>query len=315
MKTLILTHSDCDGICAGAIALAKFPDAKIFFTKPVSFYEDLKRADADRFVIADIAISKNYRLSMPKLMRKKKHVLYFDHHPLPNDVREMVKRSAETFVHNEDASSSELIFKYFQKEIPKESVWVAIYGAIGDYTEETGFVKESILNWDRRALYFEVSTLVLGIKNKEFESYDAKRKIVDHMSKGRNPSDIQGLVKSAKDAVRREFDLYNLVKKIAKKSGKVGYVENIQHFGFRGPAALFAATVTNTPVGLCVYRRASDLDITMRQRDYKIPLNSLAETAADQVGGSGGGHLHAAGARIPLGAFEMFLKKLNEMIG
>ena len=57
MKTVILTHADCDGICAGAIAKAKFREADVFFTKPVSFFHDLKNVNAERIVICDIAMT------------------------------------------------------------------------------------------------------------------------------------------------------------------------------------------------------------------------------------------------------------------
>ena len=63
MKTTILTHADCDGLCAGAIALAKFPDADVFFTKPVSFLYDFRDTKAERIVICDIALTKSHAKS------------------------------------------------------------------------------------------------------------------------------------------------------------------------------------------------------------------------------------------------------------
>ena len=211
-------------------------------------------------------------------------------------------------------SASELIYRYYRRSIPRERSWIAIYGAIGDYSGDTEFVKNAILNWDARALYFEVSTIVMGIKNDEFSGYDAKRNIVRVLSRGDNPSDIPGLVASAKQAVNREFDLYELIKKKAKRYEKIGYVKDIQSFGFRGPSALFASTVMNTPVGLSVYTRERYLDVTLRARDERIPLNRLAEKSSEMVGGSGGGHPRAAGARIPLGSFETFLEKINKTL-
>ncbi|MCX6814496.1 MAG: DHHA1 domain-containing protein [Candidatus Aenigmarchaeota archaeon] len=315
MKTMILTHADCDGICAGAVALARFPGAGVFFTKPVSVCDDLRNTEAERIIIADIAVNKTEQQRfMQTVEGNRAKIMYFDHHPLQKETEKRLPGMLEIFVHDEKSSASELVYRHFQKELPKEMIWPALYGAIGDYAEDTDFVRKNITNWDKRAINFEVCTISLGTKNDEFSSYDAKRNIVRTLAEGRNPSDIEGLVKSAKEAVKREFDLYRIVKRRAKTLGKIGYITNTPSFGFRGPAALFAATATGKPVGICMYKRERYLDVTIRAREPGIALNKLAEAASESVKGSGGGHENAAGAKIPFGTFEQFLKKMNEMI-
>jgi RecJ-like exonuclease len=311
MTTTILTHSDADGICAGAVALCRFPKSDVFFTKPVSFYYDLKHTDAERIIICDIALTKQDAKKTLNLMRNKgSEILYFDHHIIPETVRSDDIEAIAKYIHKEGISASELIYSHYQKELPRERIWIAIYGAIADYCDETPFIIKKLKSWDRRTMYFEVSTLVMGIKNDEFNTYDAKRKIVSVMAKGGNPSDVPGLVMSAKEAVSREFDLYDEVKTVSKTSGDVAFVKDIHSFGFRGPAALFAATVQNRKVGLSIYTRRKYLDITIRSRE-SIPLNILAERSAEAVSGSGGGHPAASGAKIPLGSLDRFLKEMN----
>jgi RecJ-like exonuclease len=313
-KTMILTHADCDGICAGAVALARFPGAGVFFTKPVSVCDDLRNTEAERIIIADIAINKTEQQRFMKIVEgKRARIMYFDHHPILKETKKWLTGKLEIFVHDEKSSASELVYRHFQKDLPKEMIWPALYGAIGDYSEDTEFVRKNITDWDKRAINFEVCTISLGTKNEEFSTYDAKRNIVRTLAEGRNPSDIEGLVKSAKDAVRREFELYKIVKRRVKTLGKIGYLTNTPSFGFRGPAALFAATATGKPVGICVYKREKYMDITIRAREL-LPLNKLAEQAAESVKGSGGGHESAAGAKIPFGTLEQFLKKMNELM-
>lgn len=316
MGTTILTHADPDGICAGAIALSRFPGADVFFTKPVSLLRDLGKVDSDRIVITDIALTRRDAPKIMKLFGEKKEILYFDHHTIPRTIRKQdITKNIKVYCHELDTSASELIYRYYQKSIPKERVWIAIYGAIGDYSDDTPFVEERMLNWDRRALFFEVCTISLGIKNEQFEGYDAKRRIVRTLARGDNPSDIPGFVKSAKNAVNREFDLYEIIKKKAKTFGKIAYIKDLPSFGFRGPSALFAATARDKPLGLYVHTRDRRyVDITMRARTKNLKLNELAEDVADAVDGSGGGHSEAAGAKIPLGTFKEFLEKLDKMI-
>jgi RecJ-like exonuclease len=316
MKTVILTHSDSDGICAGAVALSKFPNAQIFFTKPVSFFDDLNSVDAERIIIADIAITHKDTQEILRLLEDKcgrSEILYFDHHPLSDSAKKRLAGTLALYV-NGEGSASELIYRHFRDEIPEERIWIAIYGAIGDYEEKTEFVREHMKNWDARALYFEASMIFLGIKDKDFDDYDSKRRIVRTLAEGKNPSDIPGLPEAARRAVADEFRLYDLVKGNAQKTGDVGFVKDVYSFGFRGPSALFAATVTNSRVGLAAYIRKNKLDITMRSPDYSVRLSDLAEKAADAVGGAGGGHSHAAGARIPLDKFEDFIREVNSIL-
>ena len=316
MKTLIMSHTDCDGLCSAAIVLSKFPESAIFFTKPVSFLSDLQDSDAAKIIICDIAITKSDAKAVASLLEskgRKSEIMYFDHHELPAGLRDKDIKISK-YVHQQNVCTSELVYRNLNSGLPEERIWLALYGAIGDFEDDSPYIKDKILSWDRRALYFEVSTLILGIKNKEFDNYDAKRRIVRMLSKGLNPSDVPGLVKSAKEAVTREFELYDYIKSNARKKGKVGYVEDVPHFGFRGPSALFSATVTNSQVGLCAYDRKEYIDVTARKRGGDIQLNRLMEKAAEMVGGSGGGLPSAAGARIPSGKWEKFLQNVNSIL-
>ena len=82
-RLTILTHADCDGICAGSVALTKHPTAKVFFTKPVSLLNDLESTNADTIIITDIALTRRDTHNILREMERKKEIYYFDHHPLP----------------------------------------------------------------------------------------------------------------------------------------------------------------------------------------------------------------------------------------
>ncbi len=317
--TIILTHADPDGICAGAVALTAFPGSRVFFTRPTSIRSDLIDLRSSRIVITDIALTKQDAPAVVKLLSERKasgsEILYFDHHNIPPTIRKgQIDNAVSVYKHGRDVSASELIYRHFMGTIPRERIWLAIYGAIGDYSDDTPFVRERIKNWDRRALYFEVSAISLGIKNSQFADYNGKRALVKTFASGKNPSNIPGLVKSAREAVNREFELYEIIKQKAQASGKVGFIKDLPTFGFRGPSALFAATVRDKPMGVSAHTRSRYVDITMRTRDYSLKLNALADRAAEAVGGSGGGHAAAAGAKIPLGTFRKFLAELNKQL-
>jgi RecJ-like exonuclease len=309
----IFTHSDCDGICSGAIALSKFPKAGVFFTKPVSLLEDLIECDGDTIIISDIAIDFKQREQIFNILSKAREVLFFDHHPIPETLEERMRNTFAVFSHNTEVSSSELIYRHFKNKIPKERVWLGLYGAIADYSDNTKFFNEYIKFWDKRTIYFEASVLALGIKNPEFESYDAKRRIVKALASGQNPSDLKDIVESAKTAAKREFELYNDIKDNFQTYSNIAYVKDLPYFGFRGPTALFAATASGKKIGLCIHSRRNHIDVTLRTTSGLI-LNELAQRAAQTVGGSGGGHPQAAGARIPSDRLRDFLKELDKLM-
>jgi len=315
-RTLILTHADIDGMCAGALALARFPEARVFFTKPVSLYADLEDSEAERIIICDMAINrKNAPDIVSLLKRKRAEITYFDHHPIPETTSlDELRRSAKKFVWSDKLCASELVYDYFKKELPPERAWLALYGAIGDFTEEGSAAQAIMRNWDKHEVYFEVCSMIMAIKMKRFDTYDAKRGIVSSLARGRNPASIDGLVESAAEAVGREIELYHQAKEMAMLIGRIGYMKDLPSFGFRGPAALFSATVTNSPVGMYMARRKNIVDVTIRKRVPGLALNKLAEYASEQVGGSGGGHPQAAGCRIPMGMENAFLEAANEWL-
>lgn len=58
MVVRILTHGDTDGICAAAMARARFPDAEIWFSRPVRLLRYLNDIELGTIVmIFDIAIN------------------------------------------------------------------------------------------------------------------------------------------------------------------------------------------------------------------------------------------------------------------
>ena len=89
-ESTILTHADPDGICAGAIALSRFPGSDVFFTRPTSFYPDLLNTKAKRIIITDIALTKQDAPRIVDLFERKKmsgsEIMYFDHHIIPNTI-------------------------------------------------------------------------------------------------------------------------------------------------------------------------------------------------------------------------------------
>jgi RecJ-like exonuclease len=189
---------------------------------------------------------------------------------------------------------------------------VAIYGAIGDFSE-TPLIKKWERDWDKRTLYFYAGTLIQGITHVG-RDYNYKRRILDALSGDIPPPEIVGLLESAVIASRKEEELKDDVRLKVVKLRNLAYVRDIN--GYMSKAAIYAASIGNANVGIsCEYRSHKHVyDISVRRRNGDVDLNTILRRVAPDHGGTGGGHPFAAGARIPEKELEAFLYRLDNEI-
>ncbi|MDI9395689.1 MAG: DHHA1 domain-containing protein [Euryarchaeota archaeon] len=311
-KTLILTHGDSDGICSGALAKSAFPDAYVYFTSPVNLLEKLDLIEGvETLIICDIAIDERYFSELYYALEglaDECSLYYIDHHPLPEKCRK-----EEWFYHDTGVSSSELTYRVFEDYLSKEMRRVAIYGAIGDFCDNTPCIKSWVKDWDKRGLYFQAGTLTQAIIHKGKE-YEFKRTLIEPLSKNEIPSNIPDLLELAREAAINEENIRYFVKENVKVLKNSAYIVNINNSISK--AAIYAASYGQRDVGITAeYReRKGVYDLSIRSRG-KVDLNRLLRSLAPKFGGSGGGHPLAAGARIPEKSLEAFLKAFDKKLG
>ncbi|BAI62468.1 putative phosphoesterase [Methanocella paludicola SANAE] len=310
-ETVIFTHGDCDGICSGALALAAHEGAPVFFSNPVSILDDLDEAkDADRIVVCDIAINlpraRDIKNKVTKLS-KKAEVIYIDHHPKPP------RFNVSWLVHDTNSCAAQLTYERFRKSLDPDMSRVAIYGAIGDYKDQTPLAMELLKTWDSRSLYYEAGTIAQGIAIGR-KDYDHKRDIVQLLSKNVLPSQIPSLAKNAIKASLMEEELRLRIEKSVVRLNSVSYVIDMD--GFISKAAIYAHIYGGTCVGVAAeYLKSKDVyDVSIRAKG-DCNLNVLVDMAARRCGGTGGGHPMAAGGRIPAACIMDFINDLDAMLG
>ena len=316
MAVKILTHSDADGICAAAIAKARFPEADIWFTRPVALLKDLQAIQFGTvIIILDVAISETHKTQIfqrIKELAKGDEVIYIDHHPLPpgtlkNDV------PATHVSHSTGASASELTFRFFRGDINPDLDRAALWGAISDYAVETDFVRAGLNKYDRRTIYMEAGLLSQAL-GEAAGDYHYKRDIVLKLAQSVPPSDIPEVVERAVKATKREWETWRYVKEHVKKEGNLAIVYDLP-VGSLGKAALYALGTTGADIGICTRTVENEVDLSARRREgVDIDLNTMLRHITARIGGSGGGHEGAAGATIPLELFETFMEAVRKEI-
>ena len=316
MPIKILTHGDTDGICSAALVKAHFPEAEVWFTRPITLLRDLQEIQlGTAVVVLDIAISEAHKGDLFQRLRElaqKDEVLFIDHHPLPP---ETLKRDvpATQFVHEMGTSTSELTFRLFQSALDPDLDRVALWGAIGDYCEETEFVREALNKYDRHTVYMEAGLLSQAL-GEAAGDYHYKRDVAFKLAQNTPPTEIPEIVDRALKATKREWETWNYVKEHVVREGNLAILYDLPS-GSLGKAAFHALGLTGADIGMCTRRSEEEVDVSMRRRaGVKIDLNELLRHITVRIGGSGGGHEGAAGASVPTELFDTFLETLKKEI-
>jgi len=313
MDKWIFTHGDGDGICAGALALAANPDARVFFSHPFGLLEDLEQVRSrDSVIICDIALSESHLpriLGMFASISKRGYLLYIDHHPLPESLSEATFPGR--FLHRLGSSTSELAYSFFQDALNPLLSRVAIYGAIADYSDDTPVINKLLRSWDKRTIYLETGLLIQGIEGQK-RNHEFKRDIVSKLAKNISPSFHTRLVESAIENTHREEVILKELKEHIQVHGKVAYVLDIP-FSL-GKTAIYTRALAETTVGIAGEKRKNFIDMSLRTCEKDVDLNNMLRRITPKLGGSGGGHPSAAGARIPEENFSMFIEEINRAL-
>ena len=310
MAAWIFAHGDTDGICAGAIALAANPEAHVFFTHPYGLAEDLAAAkNRDKVIICDIALSETHLtqiLQRFSAIFENGELTYIDHHPLPEAI--LKEKLPGRVVHNLGSSASELAYSAFRSKLDPMLSRVAIFGAIGDYKDNTPLIQHLVERWDKRTLYLESGLLIQGIEGQKRE-YELKRNIIFNLARNLPPSSDRRLVKLALQQSRLEEAAIQKIRDHVHVRGKIAYTVDFPLS--LGKTAIYAKGLTNSLVGVAAEERKDTIDMSLRTSNPEVDLNRLLRMIATKLGGSGGGHPAAAGARIPKENFQKFLNELN----
>ncbi|MDD1764798.1 MAG: DHHA1 domain-containing protein [Candidatus Methanomethyliaceae archaeon] len=308
----IITHGDSDGICSGALALAAYKNAKLFFSHPIGLADDLRQVDGD-VIICDIALPAQtldkVHQELTRIDGSGHKTVYIDHHPFPPNF------DLTTFPwdphHSVKASAAEQTFSTLQERLTRDYSRVAIYGAIGDYLDRTPKIEEWLMQWDKRSLYLESGLLIQAIDSMG-RNYELKREVARYLANNNLPSQDEKIVNRAISEAIREEEMRGHIEEVVKVVGKVAYVLDIDWS--LSKSAIYSRAQTGALVGIGAETRDKYIDMSLRTHSDKLDLNGMVIAITQKIGGSGGGHPMAAGAKVPKEKFKIFVEELNHWI-
>ncbi len=312
---VIFTHLDADGVCAASLVkmTKEYKHVEVFFTHPAGLFQDIKRFD-EELIILDIALDTR---AFPDICLKLAEVAenypvtYIDHHAIPGKLPTKV-----ISINDPSVSTTELVFRYFYYQLPKNADHIAIIGAICDYLDDTPLMQTLLHHYERRTMFLDAGLLAQGLK--EFGNgpdYPMLRNLVNKFSEGYYPCDIKDLTRAALNETRKDKHKRLKVLKLYTKGKNIAWIID-PPIGSRSKVAHWIMGDANVALGMCIRKLNHNrqlADITIRGINL-FDLRDFIPLIAEKYGGSAGGHANAIGVRIPDRNIMMFLRAVENYI-
>jgi PAS domain S-box-containing protein len=312
-NAVILTHGDVDGVCAAAIAKTSYPKAEVEFANPQDFISKLDfLSKHDCVVILDLGIATTKEAEAQaafQKLSKTSSIIYIDHHIRPPGLTTR-SLACNRIVHKTDASTSELAWEFFKPDIFYD--FIAVLGAVGDYTEKTPRMQGLIEKYGDRRVYLETLLLEWALMVAE-DSF--KLGVVEELVQGKWPYQMSIMGAEADYIIRRQRTLEHYVKEKAETICEHVMLIRNPPFKATGPAATILIDSDNVDVGLASRQDANSVYLSLRKhKESDVNLASLIEESTLNFGGFGGGHKEAAGGKIPVNMFDEFLLEIRRRL-
>ncbi len=121
---VLLTHGDADGVCAGAIVSARYPDCVVELSRPSSIASQLREfSQAEHIIVTDIAVDPKRVDEISGLVKELgDRIVYIDHHP----------NRIEGQINEQGKSASEIAWEVFGEDLNPELKWLGVIGGLAD---------------------------------------------------------------------------------------------------------------------------------------------------------------------------------------
>jgi len=322
---LFFFDNDVDGFCAflilrralgygRGVAIKSFPDLKEQYLKKV---EELH---PDLIIILDKAeISTEFILGVEE---KNIKVICIDHHPssIPKEILKKIDYYNSLPSAEPTTYMAQSIFER------KEDLWLAMIGCTGDvYTPSfaKSFEKEFPELFNSRVSAFEaLHTTEIGkmVRMINFGLMDTTTNVLNlikYLFKAKGPYDLleeNSYTKQFHKRYSQLNDFYN--KQVEKAQGQIKQNSNLLFFSYSGNTSM-SSEISNKlfflyPEKLTVvaFKRPEKVNISIRGTKA---LEVTKKAIEDIPGATGGGHIEATGAMVPLDEFDKFKRRVEEL--
>jgi RecJ-like exonuclease len=296
-------------VCASLVKMAK--NAEITLADYSTLDSELGKIDrnnTDQLYLCDMSLG-DYLIPSLNRVGRETALVYLDHHPMKDSMRYILEDLNCTIVHSTEKCAGILTLQYLKEYLPESCAILAAYASVSDYPHSSPEVSKFVDSFDTKLLAFETSLLYYSVAH-AYNDNAFKLRLVDCLSKGQYPHQIDGVMDYTQKQVDYTLDLIN------NADSRMSYGRHISHVEVHGSIAILANSlvqIARNPTTICYCKTANgagyNLSIRSRERHN---LGEMADHVARLVGGTGGGHPMAAGAQLPAGKLALFLQYFDE---
>ena len=318
MKAFCISHvKDVDGIGAAALVVAA-KRALFLLTDYETLLRDLDRVPkgTTEFVLCDLGTDDSNRDAFVEKMAalaSRCRVTYVDHHYLPEATKRALARSGVTIVHDAEECASMLCYKTFRDSLPKESLDIALYGAVTDYMDSSPLAKRLMEKTDRQFILAEATLLSHAI-GRMGDKEGFPEMVARELSRMKKPHEIDRVGELALLQLREATRISEEVKRRGRRMGNLAYMRTTEYS--TGNVAKLLIGAFDVPVAASFKEKQKGwCEVSLRgTSECKVHLGKTIGRIALQLGGSGGGHKVAAGCHIPAARVQSMLRALSEKV-
>ena len=320
-SAVVISHrKDADGLGSAAL-IRHMTGAKVFLTDYSDMVETLKQVPkANDVFVCDLGLNKTTFadfLSQLERLKAGGSVHYIDHHPMSNEFSERLRKLEIDVYHSTEESAAMLVYRKFEERLSHSPAMkiVACCGAITDYLDLQPFARKTISSFDRQFLLYEATLLSFSISiigRDGAQSNAHLLKIVEELANEKLPHEIPDASSYAQEFASHSAVLIEKVKREGKRMRNFAYFKTKE--SSTGNVANFLIGAFNVPVGAAFREEEPGFyELSARgSEESRHDLGKILGQISTRFGTSGGGHPHAAGARIKVNQFEEFLTLLDE---
>jgi single-stranded DNA-specific DHH superfamily exonuclease len=301
---------DADGLTSASL-VKMATDARIILADYGDLLEQLRSVQDGEFLyICDLgtngSIAESFINELKRILSFAS-VHYIDHHPLDPTLKENLQTLGVNLTHSLDESTSVLTYKKLQDRLRRGASILAAYGAITDYMDGGPIARKIIGRYDRQFVLLE-STLLTYALIGSADELNLRSRIVSNLSDLKFPHQIAGLFDAADKGLETTARLMLDVSEKGLKQGQIAHMEVMD--GSPGTVANLLVGAFDVPVGIAYkhIKKEKVYEISLRgSYDSEYDLGKVVSHVTAMIGGSGGGHMKASGARIPHNLIQDFL--------
>ncbi|MEM4598740.1 MAG: DHHA1 domain-containing protein [Candidatus Diapherotrites archaeon] len=324
----IFYHGDADGFCSAVVfskaveKLGKNIASATAVESPDLLPKVCQNKSFGNAVFLDLAADSDK--SFLAKLSKKSRVLVIDHHKLYCDFNSdralVIKPQMLSAIEPSSYPASKLCFDLCSTLVSVDEVsWVASVGIIGDfaYNKWAAFVNESAkkasVSVDDLKVIADIISSVQAVSPEAFPE-------LLELFLAAGP---KAIMQSNFNSLRKEvFDELEFWKKEFYKKAEVYEKEELYFFTikpkYRIKSMLIDSLTKELPDKTIIIAEdlgGDEIRFSARRQDFKVPMNSLLESAVAGIPeASAGGHIPAAAGKIPKTRFQEFKERVLSFI-